>query len=243
MIDFLLATNSAPDLADAHANSGTYYILVEAADGAIDEFNKAIELNREFALAYNGLGCAYFGKGEFDTASQCFATASQLCPTLVVPEINQGFASTYASKLITIAEKLEENPGTTLNSINRQYPDILKQQVQQTLNILPSQKDREFWKKMDALPWILQSDEKTQSLVKEYGVQNVQMGAFLKMQELKNGMAEANQKVQTLHGKMGSYDRIIWKLQVAETYTSLGFSAIGASRNVLGASEDVMKHP
>jgi len=231
LIDFIQATEPDPKLADAFANLGTFWIVREAADGALEAFNKAIEINPDFALAYNGRGCAYFGKGEFENAAQDFGMASQLSPVLVGAEINQGYATAYASKLITMAS-LEKKPGTTLESVIKQYPDVLKEQQQQLLKMLPSQKDQEFWKKMDALPWILQSDEKTQSLVKEYGLQRVQVGAFLKMQEYKDQIAETNQKVQTLYNKINSYDQKIWNLQGAEFVTSLGFSAMG-TRNDL----------
>ncbi|MCR4321532.1 MAG: tetratricopeptide repeat protein [Candidatus Brocadiaceae bacterium] len=188
LMDFLQATRLAPSLADAHANLGSYYIMTEAADGALEEFNNAIEINPEFALAYNGLGCAYFGNGKFEEASQSFSMASQLCPTLAIAEINQGFTSAYSSKLITVAEKITENPGTTFTSISKQYPEIVKEQNQQLLKTLPSQSDHEFWGKINNVSSL--SDSQYQSLVKEYGAQKVQMGAFLKMQELKGTLAE-----------------------------------------------------
>jgi tetratricopeptide (TPR) repeat protein len=235
-IDFLLATRIDPKLADAYANLGTYYIVIEAAevsnkqeepDEVIDAFKRALDINPEFALAYNGMGCAYFGKGDFESAAKWFSIASQKCPVLVVAEINQGFAFAYASKLITVAEELEKKPGTTLKSINEQYPNLLKEQNQQLLNMLPSQKDQEFWRKMDALPWILESNEKTEALIKEYGLEKIQMGAFLKIQEWQRGIAEATQKMQTLDDKRSYYNQKIWNLRQSELWSSLGCAALG----------------
>jgi len=231
LIDFLQAKQCDPKLADAHANLGTYWVVREAPDGAIEAFSKAIELNPEFALVYNGMGCAYFGRGEFERATHYFSVACQLNPILVVAEINQGYASTYASQLVELAN-LEKKPGTTLESVMQQYSNTLKDQQAQLSRMLPSQRDREFWKKMDALPWILQDDNKTRSLINEYGLQTVQMGAFLKTQEYKGRITETNQRAQDLYSRLRSYDTKIWNVRVAETITSLGFAALGASRDL-----------
>lgn len=239
LIDFLQSTQADPKLADTYANLGSYWVFEEASDGAIDAFNQALVLNPEFALAYNGLGCAYFGRGEFENAAQCFSMASQLSPILAVAEINQGFAFAYASQLAALGS-MEKKPGTTLE-FTQQYKEILEKQNQEALKMLPSQKDHEFFKKMDALPRILQSPEKTQALIKEYGLPKVLMGKFLKESELVGQITELNQKVQTLYGKMNDYNRRIWNLRVAEFWTSLGTSALGAGMDLQGASKDLPK--
>jgi len=47
-------------------------VLKEAPEGALKAFEKAIEINPEFALAFNGRGCVHFGFGKFDDAIQDF---------------------------------------------------------------------------------------------------------------------------------------------------------------------------
>lgn len=120
-VDFYRASQVAPAFADAYANLGTLAVLQESSlrqgDAALIAFNQAVELNPDFALAYNGRGCLYFGSGEFERAAEDFRRASQLSPELVVAEINQGFASSYASQVIVLAS-LDAKPGSTLESRN-----------------------------------------------------------------------------------------------------------------------------
>lgn len=146
--------------------------------------------------------------------------ASQLNPVFVMSEINNGFASTYASQLITLANT-EKKPGVTLESINQQYPSLLKEQKQQLLNMLPGQKDQEFWKKIDALPAL--SQDQIGSFVKEYGLQKVQMGGFLKMQKLKG-------QITTNYPKSRPY--FTDKINFFNDASSFSFYFLGLDKNV-----------
>ena len=56
-----------------HAKKGEF-------DLAIDNYNKAIQLNPDFAEAFNNRGLMYFIKGEFDLAMDDYDTAIQLNP-------------------------------------------------------------------------------------------------------------------------------------------------------------------
>ncbi|GAG85369.1 unnamed protein product, partial [marine sediment metagenome] len=214
-------------LADAHANIGTYWVIREAPDGAIEAFNRAIALNPDFALAYNGIGCAYFGKGEFESAAHNFSITSQLNPILAVAEINQGYASTCASQLVALAN-IEKKPGTTIESIMQQHSNTLKDQQAQLLKMLPSQKDQEFWGKINNLTNL--SDNRLQSLVKDYGAQKVQMGAFLKMQELKSQMTIGYQK---------SPQSFIDKINLSNDISSFSFYSLDLDKKV----QDFWKKP
>ena len=230
LIDFYQATMLAPEFADAHANLGTYWILKESPEGALEAFNQALAVNPEFALAYNGRGCAYFGGGEFDNAAMDFATALSLNPVLLVAEINQGLGSAYASQMITFASAMEKKPGTTFESLIQQYPDVLKEQQQQLSEMLPSQKDQEFWKKMDALPWL--SNDQLQALAQQHGLQKVQMGAFLKKQELRGQIAENHTKSLALKEDVDCYNRWIIGSSIADLTSSLAFSSPGLTSSM-----------
>ena len=60
---FEKACNLLPTFADAHASLGTYYLMIEAADTAVDEFTKAISHSKgRHSLARIGRACALLGK-------------------------------------------------------------------------------------------------------------------------------------------------------------------------------------
>jgi tetratricopeptide (TPR) repeat protein len=211
LMDFLCATRNAPDLADAYANLGTYYVLIEASGGgvgergAVEAFNTAIGLNPESALAYNGLGCAYFGNGEFDSAAQAFCMATKLSPVLVTAEINQGFASAYASKLLTLAS-VDSKPGMSFESLSKQYPSLVKNQEQRLLKMLPPSDEQKFWGTVDNFSHL--DDNELKSLVKEYGVQKVELGAHLKMQQAAIQIAQAPRERRTTLEKIYLANRL-----------------------------------
>ena len=66
-----------------------YYIDKGEIDRAIEDFNKAIELNPEFDIAYNNRGVACIGKGEFDRAIEDYSKAI---------ELNQDYAEAYYNR-------------------------------------------------------------------------------------------------------------------------------------------------
>ncbi len=116
LMDFLEATRQAPDFADAHANLGTYWLLKEAPEGALEAFNQALAINSEFALAYNGRGCAYFGRGkyEYDAAIDDMEKAFELCPALLPALSNQGLVLSALTSSSTPQRSDTANPGTSI---------------------------------------------------------------------------------------------------------------------------------
>jgi tetratricopeptide (TPR) repeat protein len=134
-VDFHLATQVAPQLADAWANLGTLGVLYEYSlqqgEEALTAFNNAIARNPAFALAYNGRGALYFGAGAFDKAAQDFVAAVQLLPPLLVAEVNKALTFHYALQTVTLAGMAEDTPGTSLRVLMQQYPEALKRQAQQ----------------------------------------------------------------------------------------------------------------
>jgi hypothetical protein len=60
---------------------------------------------------------------------------------LTVAEVNQAFATAYASQLIALAN-LEQRPGTTLESLFQQQQVQLQTRQQELTQSLP---DQQFW--------------------------------------------------------------------------------------------------
>lgn len=139
LVDFYMATKFAPGLADAHSNLGTLAVLQESSlhqgDAALVAFNKALEINPDFAIAYNGRGCLSFGSGEFSTALEDFARASELTPYLTVAELNTGFAAAYASQLREMAD-MANRPGATFHTsleVQQQEIQHRRQELEQSV--------------------------------------------------------------------------------------------------------------
>jgi tetratricopeptide (TPR) repeat protein len=85
-----------PQYAAAHNNLVVAHIEKGQFDLAIQDFNKAIELDPKDAAAYNNLGAAYHDKGQFDLAIQELSKALELDPKYASAYFNRGLA--YADK-------------------------------------------------------------------------------------------------------------------------------------------------
>ncbi|MGC8940987.1 MAG: tetratricopeptide repeat protein, partial [Candidatus Nanoarchaeia archaeon] len=78
------------------SNRGVAYADKGELDKAIQDFNKALELDPNFVEAYNNRGIAYAYKGEFDKAMQDWNKALELDPKYANAYYNRGIA--YANK-------------------------------------------------------------------------------------------------------------------------------------------------
>ena len=102
--------------AQEHLNKGNAYCDQGEFDEAIQEFTKAIELDPEYALAYNNRGVAYDEKGEYDKAIADCNKAIELNPELDEPYFGRGLGYMelgQKEKAISDFEKsieLSENP-------------------------------------------------------------------------------------------------------------------------------------
>ena len=71
---------------------GITYILTSRFDRALDDFDKAVQLDPNCANSYNNRGTAWYQKGDFDKALDDFDKAVQLNPNFAVAYNNRGAA-------------------------------------------------------------------------------------------------------------------------------------------------------
>jgi len=76
---------------DVLLNQGVVLLEEGQYDRAIAYFNKAIEINPKYAVAYLNRGSAYDGKGQYDKAISDFNKAIEINPRFAVAYFNRGF--------------------------------------------------------------------------------------------------------------------------------------------------------
>jgi tetratricopeptide (TPR) repeat protein len=94
-----------------------------AFDQALDEFNRAIQLDPRSALAYEGRGNTHVNKGEFDRAIADYNTALKLDPKLALAYVNRGLAyvkkKDSAQAIADYTEAIRIDPNLALAYLNR----------------------------------------------------------------------------------------------------------------------------
>jgi len=82
----------------AYNNRGSAFHYKGQYDRAISDYNKAIEIDPEYALAYFNRGVAYFKKGDYDRAWEDFLMAQALGYS-VPPEFFEQFRKAYGGEI------------------------------------------------------------------------------------------------------------------------------------------------
>ncbi len=86
------------DITAALADIKRSLALDPRSDGAIAEFDRAIELNPKMAWAYQGRGTARMAKGDFEPAIVDFSRALELNSKIAVAYMNRGLALLLSGK-------------------------------------------------------------------------------------------------------------------------------------------------
>jgi len=85
----VIVTQAFPD-ADEAFNRGFNYHADGHYEKAIFEYNKAIKINPQHAMAYNNRGIVYESKGQYDKAISDFSKALEIDPKLANAYVNRG---------------------------------------------------------------------------------------------------------------------------------------------------------
>ena len=194
--DFILAVRYFPNLADAHANFGALSVFQEVSirqgTEALKSLNKALELNPQFALAYNSRGCLYFGNGQFEQAAEDFRTASHINPLLNIFEVNEDLAEEFASGSVMLAG-LKQKPGMTIETRIIQHASSLREDQKQR------RPDAEFAKQVFAIHRL--SPEQQQALINKYGWEKVRSAVEFNIEANRAQALAINMEAQKLHIK------------------------------------------
>lgn len=229
-VDFYLATQQAPDFADAWANYGNVAVLREVSlsqsDMTLGFIEKALEIDPGFALAHNARGCLYFGNGDFDEATADFQVAAQLDPGLLIAEINQAWVASYVPLLARLT-KDGVGPGTSFDSIvDSQKTAVQQQRIEST----DTQSNRDFMRDVRAIPYMDRQDQ--QAVIDRYGFQRVRSAVEMNIAGRKVAALEINRESQRFRGRQ----ELLGKLELGFALAKFGQTmwSLGANAAKLG---------
>jgi tetratricopeptide (TPR) repeat protein len=86
-------------IGEAHNNMGMAFAKQKSFDRAITHYNKALEINPDFANTYYNLGNVFLRRGELDEAIKHYTKALDLAPDLPEAHLNMGNALFKQGKL------------------------------------------------------------------------------------------------------------------------------------------------
>src|ERR1700720_4501314 len=101
--------------ADAATRGGRAAVNSKEYPKAIEQFNRAIEIDPKYAPAYHGRGVAYFRQGEWDRAIADFGEAIRLDPADARARYDRGVAYSRAGEydraIADFGDAIRLNPG------------------------------------------------------------------------------------------------------------------------------------
>ena len=122
----------------AYYSRGLAYYDKGEYDRAIEDYNKAIELNPEYTYAYNNRGLAYYNKGEYERAKNDFEKAMELDPEDEYPVANMGEIYFQRGEFSSALEWLNK----ALNM--KDESDVFNSVFYKKILIYKEQKNKEF---------------------------------------------------------------------------------------------------
>jgi hypothetical protein len=132
---FKRATQEDGNLADAYANFGTLLLIIEAGPGAIENYRRALDESKEFALANNGRACVKLAynrdKQSLNEAVADFNIALAKAETKALVESNMRRVLAASAGVSEEEIKPEALKGMTLHArdLVGLSPDVLDRQL------------------------------------------------------------------------------------------------------------------
>jgi Tfp pilus assembly protein PilF len=102
---------SEPAITNIQLTAQGYFeqaLATDNVDEQIDSYTRAIQIDSNYANAYNNRGFAYLANGEYDKAIEDFAEAIRLKPNYIMPYYNRGFAYIQKGDYVTAIQDCTE---------------------------------------------------------------------------------------------------------------------------------------
>ena len=152
-------TNKFPKEKRGYWMFGTYYWIKEMNNKAIEEYNKALELDPDYAPALHLLGYSYYWMGELEKALECFKRYASVLPDAADPLDSMGEVYFRMGKLdeaiAKYREALEVDPDfpsdfmlSYIYAMKEKYPEAMKW-IDHGISVAPSdviKAERYWWK-------------------------------------------------------------------------------------------------
>jgi tetratricopeptide (TPR) repeat protein len=109
-----------------HYNLGEVYLKKDAVAQAVEEYQTAIKLNPNFALAYYRLGCAFYKRLSYGSAREAFQKAINLKTDLDEAYVGLGWSSFPSGGIdeSTAAFKKSASLKVSIQSLSRAYQNL-----------------------------------------------------------------------------------------------------------------------
>jgi tetratricopeptide (TPR) repeat protein len=182
----------------AYANQGAY-------DQAIQDFDEAIRLNPDFALAFTNRGNAYAAKGAYDRAIQDFDQAVRLKPDNALALYNRGNAylrnGAYDRAIQDFDHAIQLAPGSVEALVNRGMAFRRKGAYDRAI--------QDFDEAIRLRPGLAEAFSNRGTIYADKGAYNRALQDFDQAIRLKPDYAEAFNNRGNLYRIKGAYDRAI----------------------------------
>lgn len=148
LVLFLAMQAATTSPADQHQEAGVAALKALENDKAIDEFKKAIELDKNYPGAYFGLGVAYVQKGDLGASIEPLKKALELDPTMKPVHLPLAYSllrQGYAAESIPHFEKAGEREGLGIAQLETGDLTAAVQNLQAAAASKPGDPDLDYY--------------------------------------------------------------------------------------------------
>ncbi|MFN7909386.1 MAG: tetratricopeptide repeat protein [Microcystis sp.] len=201
----LAAINQAINLAPRavwYVNRGGIYYNQQKYELALSDYNKAIELNRNFAMAYYNRGLLYYNQQKYDLALSDYSKAIDINRNDAVAYVNRGILyddlQKYDLALADYTKAIELNPNYALAYNNRGILYYNQQKYELALS--------DYTKAIDINPNFAEAYNNRGNLYDDLQKYDLALSDYTKAIEINPNFAEAYYNRGLLYKNLQKYD-------------------------------------